>query len=213
MLIMGIIIIELKCIRKKKMKKLIVRFLALLVLVNVASAETSRRQKYFPDGTVDFEEYCSDFLDAFDPSSIMSMEKGCNELRFSCIESMATSYVIKVSWTKHSRKMVLIAENSPMRKIEFPIEKSALDKLQKMLSDCDFYNQESSAYVPGRRDGVIYLLEVNIDGKYKAVSIWGPPHEKYMSGIKEFLVKQIGGMGVIQSNTRPSWRVVEWIEE
>lgn len=195
------------------MKRFFIKFLALLVLVNVVSAETSRRQKYFPEGTVDFEEYCSDFLDAFDPLSIMTLEKDHNELRFSCIESMTTSYVIKVSWTKHSRKMVLISENSPMRRIEFPLEKSALDKLQKMLSDCDFYNQESSAYVPGRRDGVIYLLEVNIDGKYKAVSIWGPPHDKYMPGIKEFLVKQIGGMGVIHSNFRPSWRAVEWIEE
>ena len=197
----------------KKMKKFIVKILALLVLVNIAKAENLHKQKYFPEDTVDFEEYCSDFLDAFDPSSIMTLEKDRSEMRFSCIESMTTSYVIKVSWTKRSRNMLLIVENSPVRRIEFPLEKSALGKLQKMLSDCDFYNQESSTYVPGRRDGVIYLLEVNIDGKYKAVSIWGPPHDKYMSGIKDFLVKQIGGMGVIQSNSRPSWRVVEWIEE
>ena len=194
------------------MKRFVIKLIALLMFVNIANAENPHRQKYFPEGSVDFEEYCSDFLDAFDPSSVLSLEKGHNELRFSCIESMTTSYIIKLSWTKRSRNMLLIAENSPIRQIDFPLKKSALDKLKKMISDCDFYNQESSKYVPGRRDGTIYLLEVNIDGKYKAVSIWGPPHEQYMSEIKDFLVKQIGGMGVIRSNSKLSWQAVEWIE-
>ena len=155
-------------------------------------------QNYFPKGVFgQFQnEFLSSFLDYFDPVSIVSMKKGQNEIRFSCIDSEMTmdsySYVIKVNWTRFSRSMEVIVEDSPVRHEKIEISKSELDKLLALLEECDFYNQKSS-YEINANDANEYVCEVNINGKYKLVSRCDYHMESFMYEIQNFLVKKTGG--------------------
>ena len=109
--------------------------------------------------------------------------------------------------------MELIVENSPIKRIKLKISKKELNELLDLLSKSDFYNQSSQKIVTGSRDGTDYILETNINGKYKIVFRWGPPYEDFMFSIHEFLVKKIGGQVVINSEGKKDWNLIEWIEE
>ena len=197
---------------KSSLFKLLILFFTLNICIY---AENLHKEQYFPENVFSkyIEEYYSDFFDKFDSNSLMSLKEGQNEIRFSCIDSMAVSYIIKVDWTKHSRNMELIVENNPVKRIKLKITKSELNELLKLLSKCDFYNQDSQKIITGARDGADYILETNIEGKYKVVSRWGPPYEDFMFNIHEFLVKKTGGQAVIISEGKRTWDSMEWIEE
>ncbi len=158
----------------------------------------SDAQKYFPKGVFSqFQnEYLSSFLDYFDPVSIVSMKKGQNEIRFYCIDSgmmkVSYSYVINVNWTRFSRSMEVIVEDSPARHEKIEISKSELDELIDLLDECDFYNQETS-YDVKASDANEYICEANINGKYKLVSRCDYAMEPFMYKIQNFLVKKTGG--------------------
>jgi hypothetical protein len=196
------------------MKRILCKILILVLTLNFY-INAQNLEKYFPEQlfSKSTEDYYSSFFEAFDPVSIMSLEQGHNELRFSYIDSMAVSYIIKVDWTKHSRNMELIIENNPVKKIKVNITKSEVNELLKLLSKGDFYNQDSQKIITGARDGADYILETNIEGKYKVVSRWGPPYEDFMFNIHEFLVKKAGGQAVINSEGKIVWNLIEWIEE
>lgn len=196
------------------MKRILCKLLILVLTLNFY-INAQNFEKYFPEQlfSKSTEEYYSSFFEAFDPVSIMSLEQGHNELRFSCIESMTVSYIIKIYWTNHTRNMELIVENSPNRRINVKITKKELKELLLLLSEYDFYNQDTQKIVLGRRDGADYILETNIEGKYKVVSRWGPPYEDFMFNIHEFLVKKAGGQAVINSEGKKVWNLIEWIEE
>ncbi len=158
----------------------------------------SDAQNYFPKGVLSqFQnEFLSSFLDYFDPVSIVSMKKGQNEIRFYCIDSGmmkdSYSYVIKVNWTRFSRSMEVIVEDSPARHEKIEISKSELDELIDLLDECDFYNQETS-YDVKASDANEYICEANINGKYKLVSRCDYAMEPFMYKIQNFLVKKTGG--------------------
>lgn len=155
-------------------------------------------QNYFPKGVFSQvqNETLSTFLDYFDPVSIVSMKKGQNEIRFSCIDSgmmkESYSYVIKVNWTRFLRSMEVIVEDSPARHEKIEISKSELDKLIDLLAECDFYNQKISNDIKAF-DANEYICEVNINGKYKVVSRCDYAMEPFMYKIQNFLVKKTGG--------------------
>ena len=196
------------------MKRILCKILILVLTFNFY-INAQNLKKYFPEQlfSKSTEDYYSSFFDTFDSVSIMSLEQGHNELRFSCIESMTVSYIIKIHWTNHTRNMELIVENSPNRRINVKITKKELKELLLLLSEYDFYNQDTQKIVLGGRDGADYILEANIDGKYKIVSRWGPPYEEYMCHIHEFLLNKIGGQAVINSEGEKVWNLIEWIEE
>ena len=158
----------------------------------------SEVQNYFPKGVFSqaHNEFLSSFLDYFDPVSIVSMKKGQNEIRFLCIDSgmmkASYSYVIKINWTRFSRTMEVIVEDSPARHEKIDISKSELDKLLDLLAECDFYNQKSS-YDIIANDANEYICEVNINGKYKVVSRCDYYMDSFMYKIQTFLVKKTGG--------------------
>lgn len=158
----------------------------------------SDAQNYFPKGVFSqFQnEFLSSFLDYFDPVSIVSMKKGQNEIRFYCIDSGmmkdSYSYVIKVNWTRFSRNMEIIVEDSPARHEKIEISKSELDELIDLLAECDFYNQKTS-YDVKASDANEYICEANINGKYKIVSRCDYAMEPFMYKIQNFLVKKTGG--------------------
>lgn len=158
----------------------------------------SNAQNYFPKGVLSHfqNEFLSSFLDYFDPVSIVSMKKGQNEIRFSCIDSgmmkESYSYVIKVKWTRISRTMEIIVEDSPARHEKIDISKSELDKLIGLLAECDFYNQETS-YDVKASDANEYICEANINGKYKIVSRCDYSMDSFMYLIQNCLVKKTGG--------------------
>lgn len=164
-------------------------------------------QNYFPKGTFDKvqNEILSSFLDYFDPDSIMHMEKGHDELRFYCIEARKYSYLIKICWTKFSRYMEVIVEDSPARHKKINISKAELIKLLDLFSECDFYNQKSN-YDIILNDGTNYVCEVNIDGKYKVVSRWGPDYEPFIFEIHDFLVKKTGG---VPNQGKRAWNLLQ----
>ena len=155
-------------------------------------------QNYFPKGVFSHfqNEFLSSFLDYFDPVSIVSMKKGQNEIRFYCIDSGmmkdSYSYVIKVNWTRFSRNMEIIVEDSPARHEKVDISKSELDKLLGLLAECDFYNQKISNDIKAL-DANEYICEVNINGKYKVVSRCDYSMDSFMYKIHNFLVKKTGG--------------------
>ena len=160
--------------------------------------QNKNTQNYFPRGVFSRvqNEILSSFLDYFDPVSIVSLKKGHNEIRFSCIDSGMMkgtySYVIKVNWTRFSRSMEVIVEDSPVRHEKIEISKSELDKLLDLLEECDFYNQKSSLEI-NANDANEYVCEVNINGKYKLVSRCDYHMESFMYEIQNFLVKKTGG--------------------
>ena len=186
-----------------RQNKLLFQFLILFIALNF----------YLNAESILKGEYYSSFFDAFDLNSIVSLEKGHNVIRFSCINSMSASYIIQVNWTKQTRNMELIVENSPNRHKSIKISKKEINEILQLLSECDFYNQDSQKIVPGVRDGAVYILEINIDGKYKIVSRWWPPHEEFMFKIHEFLVKKAGGQAAINAQGKMVWNQIEWIEE
>ena len=158
----------------------------------------SNAQNYFPKGVLSHfqNEFLSSFLDYFDPVSIVSMKKGQNEIRFSCIDSGmmkdSYSYVIKVKWARFSRSMEIIVEDSPARHEKIEISKSELNELIDLLAECDFYNQKISNDIKAF-DANEYICEVNINGKYKVVSRCDYAMEPFMYKIQNFLVKKTGG--------------------
>ena len=162
-------------------------------------SNASETQNYFPKGVFGQvqNEKLSSFLDYFDPVSILSMKKGQNEIRFYCIDSgmnkNSYSYVIKVNWTSFSRSMEVIVEDSPARHKKIDISKSELNEIVDFLSECDFYNQESS-YDINANDANEYICEVNINGKYQVVSRYDYSMESFMYKIQNLLVKKIGGV-------------------
>jgi hypothetical protein len=124
------------------------------------------------------------------------MKKGQNEIRFYCIDSgmmkVSYSYVINVNWTRFSRSMEVIVEDSPARHEKIEISKSELDELIDLLAECDFYNQKISNDIKAF-DANEYICEANINGKYKVVSRCDYSMESFMSLIQNFLVKKTGG--------------------
>ncbi|MBR5645950.1 MAG: hypothetical protein IKX23_04855 [Treponema sp.] len=161
-------------------------------------SKTPEFLNYFPKGVFNQvqNEILSSFLDYFDPVSIVHVKKGQNEIRFSCIDSGmmrdSYSYIIKVKWTRFSRTMEVIVEDSPARHEKIDISKKELDKLLDLLNECDFYNQQIS-YDINVNDGTKYVCEVNIDGKYKIVSRWEGSKDLFIFLIHDFLIKKTGG--------------------
>jgi hypothetical protein len=158
----------------------------------------SEVQNYFPKGVLSqFQNEClSSFLDFFDPVSIVSMKKGHNTIRFYCIDSgmrIGTySYLIKVEWTRFSRSMEVVVDDSPARHKKIDISKSELKKLIRLIYECDFYNQKSTSDI-NANDASEYICEVNINGKYKIVSRCDMSMEPFMYKIQNSLVKKTGG--------------------
>ena len=158
----------------------------------------SDAQNYFPKGVLSqFQNEClSSFLDFFDPVSIVSMKKGHNTIRFYCIDSgmrIGTySYLIKVEWTRFSRSMKVVVDDSPARHEKIDISKSELKKLIRLIYECDFYNQKSTSDI-NANDASEYICEVNINGKYKIVSRCDMSMEPFMYKIQNSLVKKTGG--------------------
>ncbi|MBP5451380.1 MAG: hypothetical protein J6Y16_04000 [Treponema sp.] len=158
------------------MRKTVCIFLTLLFSLELYSGDI----KYFPENVFNqFEyEWYSEVLDLLDPVNVQETE--CNVIRFSCIESMTRSYVIKLSWTDDDGTLNVFTESLPYeneRKISFQksiaISKNDIEALLNVLSDCNFYDQPSTEKTNGR-DGNYWIIEAKTDNGYKIVSRWTP---------------------------------------
>ncbi len=129
------------------MKKLLTVFFMLMISLNVYSADL----KFFPDGTFDeiSTKWCSDDLTLLDPVSLMDAE--CNTVRFSCMESMTRSYVVKLSWTNGNGTLEVFTESFPNqgeRRIAFhkkeTVQKNKIEDFVKALEENDFYQKPTN---------------------------------------------------------------------
>ena len=136
--------------------------------------------KFFPDNTFTdgYSKWFSEILTLLDPVSIQDAEY--NAVRFSCIESMTRSYVIKLTWGDGDGNMAVFVESSPNqgeRKIAFqknePVPKDKINLFLDALTNSEFY-EKSSMEVSNGRDGCEWLIETKINGSYKAVCRWSP---------------------------------------
>ena len=158
------------------MKRLMLIFSMLLISLNVYSKDL----KFFPEGTFGeiMTKHYSEVLNLLDPVCLMDAE--CNTIRFSCMESMTRSYVIKITWTDDDANLEVFVESFPNqkeRKIAFykkePVQKKEIDDFLKALKKKKFYEKPTEEKSNGR-DGCDWLMETNIDGSYKVVCRWSP---------------------------------------
>lgn len=158
------------------MKKKICLLLTLLISLELYSGDI----KYFPENVFSqFEnEWYSKILDLLDPVNIQDIE--CNAIRFSCIESMTRSYVIKLTWTDDNGILEVFTESFPLEeehKISFQkaiiITQKDIESLLEVLSVCNFYNQPPTEKNNGL-DGAYWIIETKIDNEYKVVCRWSP---------------------------------------
>ena len=158
------------------MKKKICLLLTLLISLELYSGDI----KYFPENVFSqFEnEWYSKILDLLDPVNIQDIK--CNAIRFSCIESMTRSYVIKLTWTDDNGILEVFTESFPLEeehKISFQkaiiITKKDIESLLEVLSVCNFYDQPPTEKNNGR-DGAYWIIETKIDNEYKIVCRWSP---------------------------------------
>ena len=158
------------------MKRLMLIFSMLLISLNVYSKDL----KFFPEGTFSeiMTKHYSEVLNLLDPVCLMDAE--CNTIRFSCMESMTRSYVIKITWTDDDANLEVFVESFPNqkeRKIAFykkePVQKKEIDDFLKALKKKKFYEKPAEEMSNGY-DGCDWLMETNIDGSYKVVCRWSP---------------------------------------
>ena len=158
------------------MKKLLHIIFMLLVSMNVYSEDI----KFFPDNTFTdgYLKWFSEILTLLDPVNIQDIEY--NAIRFSCIESMTRSYVIRLSWTDGDGNLDVFVESLPNQgesKIDFQknesVAKYKIDGFLSALDACNFYEKPSTEFSNGR-DGADWIVETNINGSYKVVCRWSP---------------------------------------
>ncbi len=158
------------------MKKLFAIFFVAILAFNGFSEDC----KYFPKDV--FSEIKSKFysnvLDLLDPVNLQDAD--CNAVRFSCIESMTRSYVIRLSWTDGDGNLDVFVESLPNQgesKIDFQknesVAKYKIDGFLSALDACNFYEKPSTEFSNGR-DGADWIVETNINGSYKVVCRWSP---------------------------------------
>lgn len=151
-----------------------------------------------------------DFIDTFDPVSLVEIEDGYNVLRFSCIETMTISYMIKITWSDETHKAEIMVDNSPVKHKTINISRTLIDDIQNLLNNHNFYSQESRLQSYGR-DGTYYLVEANLAGSYKVIARYGT--NGIIGKLKKLLLNNVCTQNDIFSMGKATWCIVDWIEE
>lgn len=189
------------------MKKLVLVFFMLMISLNVYSADL----KFFPDGTFNeiSTKWFSDDLTLLDPVSLIDAK--CNTVRFSCMESMTRSYVVKLSWTDGNGTLEVFTESFPNqgeRRIAFhkkeTVQKNKIEDFVKALEENDFYEKPATEVSSGR-DGCEWLIETNINGAYKVVCRW-TPKSGFMYELGNMLIDMSGERNRFEMHqTKNAW--------
>ncbi len=157
------------------MKKFICIFLSFFISL----ATYSEKLQYFADSFSEFRtKWFSDVLNLLDPEGLFNSDS--NGVRFTCLESMTRSYMVKVSWIDGDGILEVATESFPKdgeRRIAFykkiNVPKKEIEELVKLISKTKFYKQASTEHSTGR-DGYEWLFESKINGSYKAACRWCP---------------------------------------
>ena len=151
-----------------KAKKIII-----LVILTIISVSLFAQKKIDDDS---FYERYSDIFSALSSSPVVNLPEGENAVRLLSISSYPC-YIIKLVWTEESRTLVFTRGDEDGTKMvsqeTIAVSKDSINEFLALIEEKDFYNQPTYIHNNGR-DGETWLLEVNIDGRYKAVDRWLP---------------------------------------
>jgi len=159
-----------------KSRNLIMGLILIIFSISFFSLKKSGEKdelKHQPSEDV-FQFICdqySEICDALNSEPIKNLPKGKNAVRLISISS-SPCYIIKLVWTKHKRTIDFIEGDvdgtKVVRKKSLGVSKESVNELLALIEEKDFYNQPEYLNI-SVRDGEEWFVEVNIDGKYKAV--------------------------------------------
>lgn len=148
----------------------------------------------FSTGTYDAYEWYSGIFDALDSPPVKNLPDGVNAVRLISMSS-DPYYIVRLSWTKSMRVIVFTEGDESgtkiVRKKTLAVSEESVKEFLALLEEKDFYNQPDYVHVSGR-DGVTWFVEVNIDGKYKAVErCLMPPKTDFLRDIGRKLLRMV----------------------
>ncbi len=151
----------------------------LMIFISFKAFSQKNMYRYFPENTFEnhsiYERY-TNILDKLDPKSIKNFSAGENAVRFIKINE-PYYYVIKIMWTEKDLYMEFIEENEFKNLCEsgkLDITRESLNEILRLIEKGKFYEMKSDVDNIDLTEGYMWLIETNINGKYKAVERWWP---------------------------------------
>lgn len=162
-------------------------------------------QKTLSDDT--FYEQYSDIFYALSSPPVKNLPDGVSAVRLISISSNPC-YIICLVWTKDIRVIVFtegdVDGTKIVRKKTLAVSDESVKELLALIEEKDFYNQPTYVHNNGR-DGETWFVELNINGKYKAVERWLPMQgTEFLKEIGHKLF-QMAGEGKSQEEIDSAW--------
>lgn len=177
-----------------KTKKIILLMILGIIFTGVFAQKKSIDNSSYTKTYDPYERY-SDKFDALASPSVKNLPDGVNAVHLISISS-ELCYIIRLAWT-NTKHIIVYTEGGIdgtkiIRKKILSVSEESVKEIEALIEENDFYNQPDTVNI-SVRGGETWFLEVNINGKYKAVERVIPsPKTDFLKAIGRKLLRTAG---------------------